>query len=108
VVLEPSGQEVAQIAQGGIFGEMSMLTGEPRAATVKAIGDVVVMEIAAPAFRNLAASNPDLLEHVSSVVSARRAGLEEARAAATAAVAPETRQTLLSRMKRFLLQQSSI
>ena len=37
VILEPSGQEVAVIPEGGFFGEMSMLTGDRRTATVKAV-----------------------------------------------------------------------
>jgi hypothetical protein len=46
--------------------------------------------------------NPSLLDHVSSIVSARRTGLEEARAAATTAAAPELKQNLLARIKKFL------
>ena len=102
VVLEPSGQEVATIAAGGFFGEMSMLTGEPRTATVKAAGDASVLEISAAEFRSLALGNPALLDHVSAVVVARRTGLEAARASAAAAVAPETKQTFLARMRKFL------
>lgn len=102
VLLEPSGQEVAVIPAGGFFGEMSMLTGEARTATVKAIDEVTVLEISAADFRERAALNPDLLEHVSSVVGTRRVGLEEARAVAAAAVVPEARQTLLARMRKFL------
>ena len=45
VVLEPSRNEVARIQPGGYFGEMSLLTGEPRTATVLAVGDVDVIEI---------------------------------------------------------------
>ena len=80
VVLEPSGQEVAVIPAGGFFGEMSMLTGDRRSATVKAVDDVAVLEIAAKDFRELALSNPDLLDHVSTIVSTRRTGLEDAKA----------------------------
>ena len=58
VVLEPSGQEVAVIPAGGFFGEMSMLTGDRRSATVKAMDDVSVLEIAAKDFRELALANP--------------------------------------------------
>ena len=37
----PARQEVARIERGGYFGEMSLLTGEPRSATVLAVGDVI-------------------------------------------------------------------
>ena len=102
VTLEPSGQEVAVIPAGGFFGEMSMLTGDRRTATVKAVDDVMVLEIAAKDFRELALSHQDLLEHVSTTVSARRTGLEDAKATAAAVVAPEARHTFLARMRRFL------
>jgi CRP-like cAMP-binding protein len=102
VSIEPSGQEVAVIPAGGFFGEMSMLTGDARTATVKAIEDAVVLEISAADFRALAATNPSLLDHVSTVVSSRRTGLEEVRATAAAAVAPEARQNFLARMRKFL------
>ena len=102
VVLEPSGQEVAMIPAGGFFGEMSMLTGDPRTATVKAVDDVTVLEISAAQFRGLAMANPALLDHVSSIVGSRRTGLEEARASAAAVTAPEAKQTFLARMRKFL------
>ena len=102
VVLEPSGQEVAVIPTGGFFGEMSMLTGDRRTATVKAIQDVAVLEISAKDFRALALAKPELLDHVSTIIGARRTGLEDARAAAAAAVVPEAKATFLARMRRFL------
>jgi len=102
VQLEPSGQEVAVIPSGGFFGEMSMLTGEARTATVRAIEDVTALEISAADFRALAETNPSLLEHASTVVSTRKVGLEAARASVTAAVTTETKQSFLARMKRFL------
>ncbi len=45
VTLEPSGQEVAVTSKGGFFGEMSMLTGDPRTATVSALDDALLLEI---------------------------------------------------------------
>jgi len=102
VVLEPSGQEVAVIPEGGFFGEMSMLTGDRRTATVRAVGDVMVLEISAKEFRELALAHPDLLDHVSAIVSARRTGLEDAKAHAASVVAPEAKQNFLARMRRFL------
>lgn len=102
VVLEPSGQEVAVIPAGGCFGEMSMLTGDRRSATVRAMGDVEVLEISAKDFRELALANPGLLDHISTMMSDRRSGLADARATAAVLPAPEVRQTLLARMRRFL------
>jgi CRP-like cAMP-binding protein len=102
VTLEPSGQEVAIIPAGGFFGEMSMLTGDRRTATVRAMDDTQLLEISAADFRELAVSDPSLLDHISSIVTTRRAGLDEARATAAAAVVPEAKQTLLARMRKFL------
>lgn len=103
VRLEPSGQEVARIAAGGVFGEMSMLTGDPRTATVRAVGDVQALEIGADEMRALAQRSPGLLEHVSRVVLTRRQGLAEAEATAAAASTVEPhRQSLMDRMRAFL------
>jgi small-conductance mechanosensitive channel/CRP-like cAMP-binding protein len=104
VVLEPSGQQVATISSGGFFGEMSMLTGDPRTATVRAATDVQVLEIAAEHMRRLANATPGLVEHISTVVEARRVGLARAEATAAAAAAAQSHepQSLLARIKSFL------
>ena len=102
VLLEPSGQEVAVIPSGGFFGEMSMLTGDRRTATVKALSDARVLEISANEFRALAEANPGLIDHISTIMSSRRTELDDARATALTAAVPEVRQNMLVRMKRFL------
>ena len=104
VTLEPSGQEVARIPAGGYFGEMSLLTGEPRTATVSAVDDAVVLEITADTFRRLAAVHPDVVEQISLAVAARREGLERSRevAATSAVAAPEVRTSFLARVQKFL------
>jgi small-conductance mechanosensitive channel len=103
VTLEPSGQEVAVTTAGGFFGEMSMLTGDPRTATVTALDDAVLLEITSDRFRDLAVRRASLVEQVSAVVSARRQGLIEAKAAADGARASAPApQSLLSRIKAFL------
>ena len=66
VVLEPSGQEVAVIPAGGFFGEMSMLTGDPRTATVRRSVTSRCWKFAAKDFRELAlAQSGSLLDHIS-------------------------------------------
>ncbi len=101
VVLEPSHDEVARIERGGYFGEMSLLTGEPRSATVLAIGDVVVVEIGADLFRRMAALHPEAIEKIGMAAMVRKAGLEQMRTATAGAVTVET-TTLMTRMKKFL------
>ena len=102
VVLEPGRQVVATIEQGGYFGEMSLLTGDPRSATVIARGDAVVLEIDAELFRKLAAESPQAVEQIGMAALTRRGELEDARVAARGAAVADAPATLLSRMKRFL------
>lgn len=101
VTVEPGG-EVATLKPGDYFGEMSLLTGEPRTATVSARGDCRVFEIDAAMFREVAAANPTLLESVGMVALTRRAQLAAVRDSAAPAPAPETSSSLLLKMKRFL------
>jgi small-conductance mechanosensitive channel len=101
VVLEPSRNEVARIEPGGYFGEMSLLTGEPRSATVLAVGDVVTVEIGADVFRRLAAVHPEAIEKIGMAAVVRKAGLEQMRTASARPVMVET-TTLMARMKKFL------
>jgi small-conductance mechanosensitive channel/CRP-like cAMP-binding protein len=101
VVLEPSRDEVARIQPGGYFGEMSLLTGDPRSATVVASGDVVAVEIDAELFRRIGAAHPEAIEQIAIAAMTRRAGLEQIRTA-TADTATVESASLLLRMKRFL------
>jgi CRP-like cAMP-binding protein len=103
VVLEPSGQQVARIEAGGFFGEMSVLTGEPRSASVRAESDVRLLEISAAQMRDLVQATPGLLEHISQVMASRRVGLAAAEAsAATGAATVQSSRSLLARFQRFL------
>jgi CRP-like cAMP-binding protein len=102
VVLGAGRREVATIDAGGYFGEMSLLTGEPRTATVVARGDTTVIELDADTFRELAASDPQAMERVGLVAVTRRAELDQAKSTAAAAAPIETRATLLARMRKFL------
>jgi len=87
---------------GGCFGGMSVLSEGRRTATVKAVGDVTVLESAAKNFRELALANPNLLDHISTVVAARRTGLQSARDAASMVHAPEAKRNFLARVRQFL------
>jgi small-conductance mechanosensitive channel/CRP-like cAMP-binding protein len=95
-----SGKEVARIEAGGFFGEMSLLTGEPRTATVSARGDCQVLEIAGDVFKKYVAEHPHVIDHVADAAATRRRELEQSRGASTVSPA-EARVTLAARMRRF-------
>src|SRR4051794_9751836 len=79
VVLEPDRREVATIRTGGYFGEMSLLTGDPRTASVIARGDTTVLELNADLFRALGAADPNAVEQIGLAAVKRRAELDQAR-----------------------------
>ena len=100
-MLGPSRRRSRAFGAGGYFGEMSLLTGEPRTATVLAVGDVEVIEIGADLFRRLATADPRAIEAIGEAAMARRIELEAARNAASGTVTAEV-ASLMSRMKKFL------
>jgi CRP-like cAMP-binding protein len=104
VVVEPVGHEVASIAEGGYFGEMSLLTGEPRSASVYAAGDCTVLELTAETLRRVALANPAVVERISLAVATRRTELERQKLAAVSAVpsVQASPQTFLARVRQFL------
>ena len=81
---------------------MSLLTGEPRTATVVARGDCSVLEIEAAVFRSLGAANPQALEQVGVAAATRRVELDQMRTAGTGAAVADAPATFLGRMRRFL------
>jgi len=98
-----AGQEVATIGPGDYFGEMSLLTGEPRTATVTAVEDCELLEIGAEDVRRLVLSHPGVVDEIGRAMLQRRDGLETARAAVAASVLTDDHETrLLSRIRKFL------
>jgi CRP-like cAMP-binding protein len=63
---------VASLGAGDCFGEMSLLTGEPRSATVRADGDCYVMEIGKPVMAELLRDAPSYLEKLSELLAQRK------------------------------------
>jgi CRP-like cAMP-binding protein len=82
---------------------MSLLTGEPRTATVTAAIDCDLLEIDADGFRRVVLENPSVLERITNVTATRREELQRHREthAISAAIA-EARQTFLTRVRQFL------
>ncbi|MCC6337916.1 MAG: mechanosensitive ion channel family protein [Myxococcales bacterium] len=70
------GKQVATLGPGEAFGEMSLLTGAPRAATVTALEDSVVLELGREAFARHFAEHPERAQELAEVLAKRRAALE--------------------------------
>jgi small-conductance mechanosensitive channel/CRP-like cAMP-binding protein len=63
---------VATLSAGDCFGEMSLLTGERRTATVRAESDCHVMEISKPVMAEVIRDSPDCLERLSELLAKRK------------------------------------
>jgi len=96
---------LATLGRGGFFGEMSLLTGEPRSATVTADGGCEVMVVAGSALAPLVHADPRLAELFTRSVMARQAQtaatLEGRRERALEQVEARAEATLLQRIRSF-------
>ena len=91
--------EIARLGPGSYFGEMSLLTGEARTATVQAVGRTAVIELDRPGFARVFSTNVVLAQQVSDVVARRRLELKEhTKEAARARVETEA-ESIFSRLK---------
>ncbi|HRE82769.1 MAG TPA: mechanosensitive ion channel family protein, partial [Opitutaceae bacterium] len=68
---------VASLKAGDCFGEMSVLTGERRSATVVARDEVAAIEIPKAAFSRLIQTHPELLQRLTEVLATRQLSNEK-------------------------------
>jgi small-conductance mechanosensitive channel/CRP-like cAMP-binding protein len=71
-------REIARLVEGQFFGEMALLTGERRSATIEAVTDVDLFMIDKAAFQDILASNPTIAVDISTLLSERREALSHA------------------------------
>ena len=64
-----SQRDVATLTAGQFFGEMSLMTGESRAATIVARTDVQCYVVAKEAFQEILASKPELAATISEILA---------------------------------------
>lgn len=63
---------VGHISPGGFFGEMSLLTGEARSATVTADTDVILYEVKQEHLKELLEQRPSIVEELGTTIAKRR------------------------------------
>ncbi len=96
-------QEVALLAPWNFFGEMSLMTGEPRTATCTAGTDVVCYVIDHAAFHSILTLRPQIADEMSYLLATRQVALGHKgdELAARAALAADRRKHLLARIRSF-------
>jgi small-conductance mechanosensitive channel len=67
---------VARLSDGDFFGEMALLTGEPRSATVVAESDVECWRLDREGFQDIVQHRPEIASELSRILAARRVGLK--------------------------------
>ncbi len=78
-VLEDDGMQIAALGKGEVFGEMSMLSGDPVGATVKVAETVMVLSVGGKKFRNTFNAIPSLQIYFARLLTRRLARSNTAR-----------------------------
>jgi small-conductance mechanosensitive channel len=92
-----------RLLPGDVFGEMSLLTGQPRSATVVAATDCVVYEMRKSLLDPILERRPELAERLATLMAERQARNARRLQAPDppAPSPPPTREDLLRRLKTF-------
>ena len=93
---------IGALHAGQFFGEMALITGDARAATVVAKTDVECYRLDRASFQELLLGRSEIAEEIQRVMGGRRGDLDSARQAFAGAVPPaEAEVRLVSRIRRF-------
>jgi CRP/FNR family cyclic AMP-dependent transcriptional regulator len=81
----PAGAEriLAILGPGAIVGDMAMIDGRPRSASVSALRDCKLSFISRASFETLAAKNPEIYKHLLSLLATRLRDTDQVVAAGT-------------------------
>lgn len=97
-------ESLAQLGPRSFFGEMALLTGEARTATVVTLTPTDFVVVDREAFRRTLERNPALAERISEILAQRRRELEETHAALHEAHTQdmdEEKHRILARIRDF-------
>ena len=79
VAVDGRTERVASIGEGDFFGEMGMMTGEPRKATVAALTDMLCYRLDKASFQEIIKHRPEIAEDISHLLASRGVELEAVR-----------------------------
>lgn len=92
---------VDRLHPGAVFGEMSLLTGQPRSATILALTDALAFRLTREDIDPVLRARPALLEGLTAIMAARQARNRVVPGSTRAAPAAPTREDILARLKSF-------
>jgi small-conductance mechanosensitive channel/CRP-like cAMP-binding protein len=96
--------EVARLGPGKFIGEMSLMTGEPRSATVQAVQECEMVKVDKESFQEVLAAAPALAEEITRILVERQMQLEEnlsSRSQRHPADTQARNSALLGKIRRF-------
>lgn len=76
-VVTADGEQVATFGPGDFFGEMAIVEGLPRSATVTSTSPVKLLVMFGTEFRQLQQSHPAIAAHIEAIVRQRREELQQ-------------------------------
>jgi small-conductance mechanosensitive channel len=76
ICVEGKTEKVATLRAGDYFGEMALMTGQPRRANVMAITNVTCYRLDKEAFENILRNRPEIAEYISRTLARRSIELE--------------------------------
>ena len=91
---------INELRENDFFGEMSLLTGEPRAANVIAEEETEVLQIKKEALKPIFEDNPALVESISELIAERKHLLQSHRSESDGGTAKDS-SGVLSSIRRF-------
>ncbi len=100
-VVEHEGREVSRLGRGEVFGEIALLSGQPRAATVRALNSMQVVEVSSDGLAGLLARHRELADELATRMGARQQHLDEL---AREAEGAEGRTTLVGFLRERLIR----
>ncbi|HQX54730.1 MAG TPA: mechanosensitive ion channel family protein [Pyrinomonadaceae bacterium] len=93
-------QVISSLGENDFFGEMSLLTGQPRSATVSATEETEVMQIGKNAIRPIFEANPDVVNSIVEIIDERRTKLTSSNAT-DESIDDKTSLGVLSSIRKF-------
>ncbi len=94
-------RKVAVLDAGASFGEISLLTGEPRLATVRAMTEATLVEIDKATLAPVLVANPSLVEKLDAVIRERRRHTADQLVVGRDGLAAQEHESLRGKIARF-------